>query len=115
MNKSKFFSSESALFEKVIEQLKGKKVVVCSHVRPDGDCIGSTVALVRVLTTLGIDAVGINQDAIPANLKGFIGDTLLLESTDFKPAGHLAITVDCADKKRIGNQIADLFPELQAM
>ena len=112
MNSNKYYPQESTLFAKITEQLKGKKVAVCSHVRPDGDCIGSTVALVRIMNHLGADAVGINHDEIPPNLKGFVGDTPWLKSTDFKPEGHCAVTVDCADKKRIGNRLVELFPEV---
>ena len=112
INKSRSSSQEVALFARMMEQFKGKKIAVCSHVRPDGDCIGSTVALVRVMNQLGADAVGINQDEIPLNLKGFIGDTPWLNSNDFQPQGHIAITVDCADKKRIGTRLVELFPEV---
>ena len=104
MKMSKSYSQEIASFATAIEKLKGKKVAVCSHVRPDGDCIGSTVAMVRILNNLGAEAVGINQDEIPPNLKGFVGDTPLLSANDFQPEGHVAVTVDCADKKRIGKQ-----------
>ncbi len=109
---NKFFPKESALFAKSVAQLKGKPVAVCGHVRPDGDCIGSTVATVRMFNQLGIHAVGLNRDATPENLKPFVGDTPLLRDTDFQPEGHIAVTVDCADKKRIGDRLMELFPEV---
>lgn len=107
-----FFPKESALFAKSIDQLKNNKAVVCGHLRPDGDCIGSTVATVRMLNQLGIDATGLNQDTVPANLKAFVGDTPLLLSADFQPEGQVAITVDCADQKRIGSRLVELFPDV---
>lgn len=112
MNTVKSLAEENALFSKTLEQMKGKKVAVCSHVRPDGDCIGSTVALVRVMNHLGADAIGINQDEIPPSLKAFVGDTPWQQAADFNPEGHIAVTVDCADKKRIGNRLVELFPEV---
>ena len=107
-----FFPKESALFVRGIDQLRNKKVAVCSHLRPDGDCIGSTIATVRVFNQLGIDAIGLNQDEVPANLKAFVGDTPLLLAADFQPGEQVAVTVDCADKKRIGERLVELFPEV---
>ena len=111
-SKTEFFPKESALFARSVAKLQGKPVVVCGHLRPDGDCIGSTVAAVRMFRQLGLDAVGVNQDAVPANLRAFIGDTPLLLAEDFKPGQHVAVTVDCADKKRIGSRLTELFPEV---
>lgn len=112
MTKSQFFPRESPLFAACLKQLTGQKVAVCGHFRPDGDCIGSTVALVRVLQGLGIDAVGLNRDEVPTSLKAFVGDTPLVRAADFQPAGHVALTVDCADQKRIGKRLMELFPEI---
>ena len=108
-----FFPRESALFAKIINLLKYKQVAVCSHLRPDGDCIGSTVAMVRIMKQLGIDALGLNQDEIPENLKTFIDDTPLLLAANFQPEKQIAVTVDCADKKRIGDRLVELFPEVE--
>ena len=107
-----FFARESALFARSIDQLKGEQVAVCGHLRPDGDCIGSTVATVRMFNQLGINTIGLNQDKVPANLKTFVGDTPLLLAEDFQPEKHVAVTVDCADKKRIGDRLVKLFPNV---
>ncbi|MDA0848669.1 MAG: DHH family phosphoesterase, partial [Verrucomicrobia bacterium] len=58
-----FYEQESADFGACVESLKkeNKKVAVIGHVRPDGDCIGSTVAMVRILRNQGIDALGVNH------------------------------------------------------
>ncbi len=109
---TKFFPDESDQFAQAVDQLKGKRVAVCGHLRPDGDCIGSTVAVVRVLNQLGIQSVGLNQDSAPANLKVFVGNTPLLLAENFTPEKHIAVTVDCADKKRIGDRLIELFPDV---
>ena len=41
MTDKKFYPEDSARFAVVIEKLKGQKVAVLGHQRPDGDCIGS--------------------------------------------------------------------------
>jgi phosphoesterase RecJ-like protein len=112
MTQTEFFPQQSTQFAAAVQSLQGNKVAVIGHLRPDGDCIGSIVALTRVLQQLGIDAIGINRDEVPANLKAFVGDTPLILADDFEPDGHVAVTVDCADKKRIGDRLLELFPEV---
>ena len=112
MTDKKFYPEDSARFAVVIEKLKGQKVAVLGHQRPDGDCIGSTVAVVRVLKSLGIDAIGLNRDATPVTLKAFVGETPMALAADFTPNGHVALSVDCADFKRVGDRLNELFPTL---
>lgn len=109
---NKFYPEESSRFGQAIEQLKGHKVAVLGHQRPDGDCIGSTVAVVRVLRSQGIDAIGLNRDATPNTLEAFVGDTPMALAADFTPDGHIAVSVDCADFKRVGERLNELFPEV---
>lgn len=112
MTQTKFYPEESARFAAAIEALRGQKIAVIGHVRPDGDCIGSIVAVTRLFIQLGFDAIGINQDAVPATLKAFVGDTPLVQAADFTPDGHVAVSVDCADYKRVGPRLNELFPEV---
>ena len=112
MTEQKFFPNDSARFAQAIENLNGKKVAVLGHQRPDGDCIGSIVAVVRLLRSRGIDAVGLNRDAVPANLAAFVGDTPLFMAKDFESDGHVAVTVDSADFRRVGDRLNELFPEV---
>ena len=43
--------------EKIASWLKGrKKVIICTHAKPDGDALGSTVGLYRALTHAGIQS-----------------------------------------------------------
>lgn len=112
MADNKFYPEDSARFAAAIESLKGQKVAVLGHQRPDGDCIGSTVAVVRVLKSLGIDAIGLNRDTTPETLKAFVGDTPMALAEDFTPDGHVAVSVDCADFKRVGDRLNELFPQV---
>ena len=109
----KYFPEQSATFAAAIESIKGKKVAVLGHQRPDGDCIGSIVAVVRMLKSHGVEAVGLNRDPVPKTLESFVGDTPLLKADDFSPEGHVAVTVDSADFKRVGNRLNELFFEVE--
>ncbi|MFP4166313.1 MAG: DHH family phosphoesterase [Opitutales bacterium] len=109
-NSPEFFPEEAQAFARALDGLKNKPVAVLGHLRPDGDCIGSIVALVRVLRERGIEAVGVCNDATPANLASFIGDTPFMRAQSFEPEGHLAVAVDCSDFRRVGDRLNELFP-----
>lgn len=86
-------------------------MVVLGHRRPDGDCIGSQVALTRCLLALGIDAIAINPDTIPRTLQSFVGDTPF-GGPDALPDGELtSIYVDCSDRERSSKELAERFSE----
>jgi phosphoesterase RecJ-like protein len=108
----KFYPEQSAVFAQAVENLKGHKVAVLGHQRPDGDCIGSIVAVVRMLKSHGIEAVGLNRDEVPNTLVSFVGDTPLFKADEFTPDGHVAVTVDSADFRRVGDRLNELFPKV---
>jgi len=109
--KEGFFPEYSARFAAVVENLRGHRVVVLGHRRPDGDCIGSQVALTRCLVALGIEAIAINPDPAPRTLQGFVGDTPF-GGPDALPEGELvSIYVDCAERQRSGNDLSERFSE----
>ena len=106
------FLEESSAFSNAFSQLAGKSVVVLGHRRPDGDCIGSQVALTRVLLTRGIDARAVNADPIPRTLQKFVGDTPFFRPDEVDGHDIVAVTVDCADHKRVGDELAARFPNI---
>ena len=107
---AKYYPQESMQFAACLKSLKGKSVLVLGHERPDGDCIGSTVALVRILRLSGVNAIGVNQDAVPKNLQSFVGDTQFVAAESLKNTGQNVLTVDCADPKRVGAYLQSTFP-----
>ena len=97
-------------FAAFLRSLEDQRVVVISHARPDGDCIGSQVALTRVLRALRIDAICANPDPAPRRIQFVLGDTPLVRF-DGLPEGELtAIYVDCADQSRAGLKFKTRFP-----
>lgn len=106
------FLQESVEFFNALECLKGKSVLVLGHRRPDGDCIGSQVAMTRGLTELGIDTRAVNQDPVPRTLAKFVGDTPFFSPNQLDGDDYTVITVDCADKKRVGEELQERFPKV---
>ncbi len=78
-----------------------KKIVIASHVRPDGDAIGSLLGLGLALHDAGKSVQMILADGVPASFKYLEGSKLI----EKEPKGNhdTFITVDCADFKRTGS------------
>jgi bifunctional oligoribonuclease and PAP phosphatase NrnA len=98
-------------FAAFLGALAGRKIVVISHARPDGDCIGSQVALTRVLRAHALDAICANPDPIPRRLQFAVGDTPFVALADLPTSDDVvAIYVDCADHGRAGAAFKTRFP-----
>lgn len=65
-----FDAMENNMFNIFISKiLQHQKVAVFSHVRPDGDCLGSQVAFSLWLQKNKIEAMAFNEDNIPGNMQ----------------------------------------------
>ena len=90
--------------ENVLSALKNAdKFMICAHVRPDGDAIGSLLALGHLLEKIGKTVAVVSADGLPKDLrclpeseKIVTPDAVL--DTDF----DMAIAVDVSDKGRMG-------------
>ena len=106
----KFSPALSEQFAKLLPALAGKKIVIVGHARPDGDCIGSQVALARVLRTLGHEVICVNPDNVPRRLQFLVKDLVFMRP-DAVPAGdYTVIYSDCADQDRAGEKAKVRFP-----
>ena len=81
-----------------------KNVVLTTHAKPDGDAIGSVLAMARMLTTLYIDHAIYLMGPLPANLAAMLGmqDVNLVEDTgepDFEP--DLIIITDTGARSQL--------------
>jgi bifunctional oligoribonuclease and PAP phosphatase NrnA len=108
----KFYPQLSAEFAKLLQALHGRKVAIIGHARPDGDCIGSQVALARVLQARGQDVICVNPDPVPRRL-AFLVDGMKFFRTDDvlkTTEDRAAIFVDCADHARGGDRLKVRYP-----
>ena len=80
---------------------KEKSVAIFSHIRPDGDTIGSALSLKLALNSLGINATVYCQDVIPPKFHTFTGATEIKSELKGEYSAFLAI--DCADITRLGD------------
>ncbi len=77
--------------------------LLVSHVHPDGDTISSTLAMAHVLKALGKSFTMVNQDSIPSRFDFLPMAKDIHSSDELKRSFSKVITLDAADKKRIGN------------
>ncbi|KXK13521.1 MAG: phosphoesterase RecJ domain protein [Chloroflexi bacterium OLB14] len=76
------------------------KIVIASHVRPDGDAIGSLLGLGLALQNAGKSVQMILVDGAPVSFKFLHGSEKIQK--EVKGEHDTFITVDCADFKRVG-------------
>lgn len=106
------FPELSADFSRLLAALAGRKVAVIGHARPDGDCIGSQVALARVLAARGLDVICVNADPVPRRLQFLTGGQRFFRTDDVLASteDRAAILVDCADHARPGERLKVRYP-----
>jgi bifunctional oligoribonuclease and PAP phosphatase NrnA len=79
---------------------RSDKILIASHIRPDGDAIGSLLGLGLALIDRGKSVKMVLVDGVPASFRHLEGSELIVK----EPGGEhdTFITVDCADFKRVG-------------
>jgi len=97
--------SENATFAQIGEVFQShQSFVLISHVRPDGDAIGSQLALGFSLIAAGKSVRLINEDGLPENL-GFMLGSEKIELPPMDPLDvEVAIALDTATKPRLGDR-----------
>lgn len=95
---------ENASLEQIGDVLRShQSFVLISHVRPDGDAIGSQIALGFSLMAAGKTVRLINEDGLPDNLV-FMAGAGKIETPPADPLDvEVAIALDTATKPRLGD------------
>ncbi len=86
-----------------------RRFVLSSHARPDGDSIGSQLAMAYALKALGKDVTVINADAAPPPLMAFPGVSEIRIAPRADGDFEAAIIMECGDLARTGVQGLDRF------
>jgi len=89
-----------ASFQKLCDTRE--RFLIISHVRPDGDAYGSTLALGLCLRAQGKDVWMANEDGLSPLFEFLPGSTSLTKPVNVPETDRAIIAVDCADQKRLG-------------
>lgn len=86
----------------IAEKLKkAKSVAILSHTRPDGDAYGSSLALSRALSAIGVENRVYNDSDVPSNL-AFLTELNAVRKKVTEEA-EVYVALDCADEARLGD------------
>jgi phosphoesterase RecJ-like protein len=86
-----------------------QRFVISSHARPDGDSIGSQMAMAYALKALGKEVSVVNSDAAPSALLTFPGVDGIEIARRVDGAFDAAVVMECSDLSRTGVQGLDRY------
>jgi phosphoesterase RecJ-like protein len=94
--------SDTAI-HRIVNAISGsQRFVLSSHSRPDGDSIGSQLAMAYALRALGKEAVVVNKDPAPGPLMAFPGVRSIVIADRVEGNFDAAIIMECSDLLRPG-------------
>jgi bifunctional oligoribonuclease and PAP phosphatase NrnA len=82
-----------------------QRFLVATHIRPDGDAIGSVLALTSMLRKLGKVADAYCQDPAPPSQEFLLGANGILHEVSDLSVYEVIILVDCGDRHRVGDAL----------
>ncbi len=93
------------MFTEIIEVIHScTTFLITAHVRPDGDALGSELAIYHALRGMGKKAVVYNQDQTPDMYRFLPGSEEIIHSMETVNGFDAAFVLDCSDISRIGNE-----------
>ena len=96
-------TTEVTVRARVADEIRRRqRFVLSSHVRPDGDAIGSQLAMAFALWQLGKDVRLVNRDAPPGPLRVFAGVSKIEVAERIDDPGDAVIVMECGDLSRTG-------------
>lgn len=101
----------NASLAEIAEVLKNRDdFIVCGHVSPDGDCLGSQLALAAALRALNkrVTCVLAKDEPIDERLNFLPGTEALVPAASFVGVASTFVTVDAPTRDRIGEEAAAL-------
>src|SRR5689334_25347749 len=89
--------------QRIVDAIRARRTfVISSHSRPDGDSIGSQLAMAYALRELGKEVRIVNSDRAPGPLLAFPGVADIEIATETHGTADAAIIMECGDLARTG-------------
>ncbi|HWF85806.1 MAG TPA: bifunctional oligoribonuclease/PAP phosphatase NrnA [Vicinamibacterales bacterium] len=96
--------------QQIVDAIRSRqRFVISSHSRPDGDSIGSQLAMAYALQALGKEVTVVNADAAPPPLMAFPGVPAITIAKRAEGRFDAAIVMECGDLARTGVAGLDRF------
>jgi len=84
---------------------RADRILIISHIRPDGDAVGSTLGLGLILEEMGKDVSLVLEDGVPKVFNHLTGTDRIIR--EVVGVFDLVIVVDSSDIERIGSVLDD--------
>ena len=84
---------------------QNQRFLVVSHTSPDGDAIGSIVAMGLLLEAMGKDVLVYNRDPVPYNFEFLEGAERIVQELPDAPI-DMTVILDCAEAARVGDDFS---------
>lgn len=96
---------------KQIEQFitQADELLITSHIRPDGDALGATLAMAIICQQMGKSVTCVNDGPIPSRLAFLPGIEQIQEPSQIHRKFRHVIAVDVSDHTRMGEAVSSLF------
>ncbi len=92
---------------KIAEEIRaGRQFLISTHINPEGDAVGSVLALGLALKELGREVIVLTQDPIPEVLAFLPMAEEIVHRAPEKDRFDVAFALDCGDKERLGEEFA---------
>jgi phosphoesterase RecJ-like protein len=95
------------IMNSILEKIKeSNKIAITFHASPDGDSLGSSLALLQGLHKIGKEAYILSKDELPKNFK-FLPFSNVIDGKNYviTPNTECVIVLDCGDVKRINAEL----------
>ena len=97
---------ESAIIKEIgLKLMSASRVLITSHIRPDGDALGSVLGLGLALESRGKSVQMVLKDGVADIFKYLPGHEKIIR----KPTGEFdcVVALDCSDKERLGGSLGE--------
>ena len=95
-------TAETTAAHVATEIRRRQRFVVASHARPDGDAIGSSLAMALALQRLGKQARVVSRDRVPPQMQVFPSVDSIEVTDHVDDPGDAVIVLECGDTQRTG-------------
>lgn len=83
--------------------LEAESIALCGHVMPDGDCLGSMLALGMALSKIGKKVYLLSPDPVPGQYAGLLpGAGSVISEPSVECRADVFVSVDCSVPDRLG-------------
>lgn len=92
-----------------------RNFLITSHIRLDGDAIGSELAIYHILRNMGKEAVVYNQDETPEIYRFLPGSEFIVNTLESLENFDVVFVLDCSKIDRMGNESSRVSNSIKKM